>query len=190
MVSRTVPELMEAVKIKSSLSGKTPSKMGDFIDQLQKLAKAQGHDKLTVLDTAIRASFSDPDITDIIDDEDAIVAMIVQATSGLDPNSQGLSKEKNIDPLNNANRQFQEAFIKKLMGMNFVKDLLASPSGSAEDAPLIRAELNTLNEFLRKILLNLQSIYKELGTLYYQQVTEIRYALIKYIYDSASRYTY
>lgn len=61
---------------------------------------------------------------------------------------------------------------------------------SPEDKILLKEALTDLSKTLNQIFTQLQLIYKDIGTLFYQQITEIRYALIKYIYDSAQRFTY
>lgn len=50
--------------------------------------------------------------------------------------------------------------------------------------------LQNLNQFLVGLFSRIQSIYKSLMTDFFSTLTSIRYAVIKYIYDSAKRYSY
>jgi hypothetical protein len=60
-----------------------------------------------------------------------------------------------------------------------------------EEGVVSRAQtLRELNNFLTSLFMRLQSLYKNLASDFYGVLTELRYAVIKYIYDSAKRYSY
>lgn len=50
--------------------------------------------------------------------------------------------------------------------------------------------MREFNAFLTNLFSRIQSLYKCLMTDFYAALTELRYAVIKYIYDSAKRYSY
>lgn len=63
-------------------------------------------------------------------------------------------------------------------------------SGSSQETASRVAQLQVLNNFLVNLFLRIQSLYKSIATDFYTVLTKVRYAMIKYIYDSAKRYSY
>jgi hypothetical protein len=100
----------------------------------------------------------------------------------------------NVDVSINAMKQITDtthkehltAFINIYMQLN--RDLLGEVS--VEDGESRSKKLRELNNFLSSLFLRLQSLYKGITTDFYGVLTELRYAVIKYIYDSAKRYSY
>ena len=194
MVSKTIPELNEMVRIKAKASSSTPNKLGDLLHTLYVISKSWDHAKRSNMtnDMNITTSKLKDQLEQTVEHEEGDVStdLIEKITDIFSFNKDKTPEDFSV--FNSANKEFQRVLVDGLLAMPFVNEMLTSGGSddSRRDADLCTQELKRLNDMLSKTLLNLQLIYRELGTLYYQQVTEIRYALIKYIYDSASRYTY
>lgn len=194
MVSKTIPELNEMVRTKAKASNSTPNKLGDLLRTLYIISKSWDQAKRGVMTGDINSVTSrlKDQLEETVEHEEGDVStdLIEKITDIFSFNKDKTPEDFSV--FNSTNKEFQRVLVDGLLAMPFVNEMLTS-GGSDEarrDADVATQELKRLNDMLSKTLLNLQLIYRELGTLYYQQVTEIRYALIKYIYDSASRYTY
>jgi hypothetical protein len=87
---------------------------------------------------------------------------------------------------NSTHKDHLIAFIMSYIGLN--QEVLGEMP--AADGQSRSKQLRELNNFLSSLFLRLQSLYKGITTDFYSVLTELRYAVIKYIYDSAKRYSY
>lgn len=125
-----------------------------------------------------------------MDGHDAInqtTTALNEITTGLSPTDDG-NTASHIATVNSLTQEQKD-----IAWRIFKEAVKGGPGGvqlSDTENTQLKEALTDLSKTLNQIFTQLQLIYKDIGTLFYQQITEIRYALIKYIYDSAQRYTY
>ena len=184
-IAKTMPAMIEAMDEQSRSvggGGAVTDLMGSIISLIKSAPSLKADGALKAFISGITPILT-PHETNSGNGNDFVRDLTRILSPGQTPIADSLLKTTII----NAN-----TYIKSEEWQNVYKAIreIAGVTAVSPDIEAIRDELRKINSFLPKLFTQLQLIYKEIGTTIYQQITEIRYAMIKYIYDSASRFSY
>lgn len=178
-VGKSMPVLLASVARTSSDS----LRMGD--DLFSYLSTPEGKAKFKLSASVATLCGEMVEDSDSMAKTEATVIMLIYAS--FEPGTPPETLRGLADQVNKLDPDIQSKLYKGFM------ELTGTNTGTVIDpatADAIKVKLSDLSTYLNLWITTLQLLYKGIASVYFQQVTEIRYATIKYIYDSARLYNY